>query len=405
MAGGTSLHSGRRGRATSAHGAAGKHRAAHGRGAGAHRAPHRGAPPAVVEREAEIARLMAPRRTQPGRRIGGRRGCARTCSARWRCSGRRACTGLERITPADEIRNPLAIVASLDPAGAGRLCYDGWSERSRPATPADARLTGWAADRDGHPGRDRRDPEAGPALARRGLILEPLLRRGAQAVVRHGGDRRPVVASAGRRGPGAGRRRDPVAPPRRTSPIARRWQEIWDRLSATADKLAGAQPGAHHGPALRSRAPEFVADPETIRDRSIAPASGRACDRRARLRTLIAVRPRLRLPPAVAGPAPERRRPRADDRTSCYVPGPVNIDYLDLDEASGSALLIKRAQPMSGRCARRSPTTARRPCGELGTLEAAAEVVRLYGQRLLGAYAIVSKTATLSDVAGAAGAC
>lgn len=79
-----------------------------------------------------------------------------------------------------------------------------------------------------------------------------------------------------------------------------------------------------------------------------------------------------------------------------YVRAGVNIDYLGSDEAERVRVLSKELshdRPLRSPFLDYSEETMR----ELGVLDAAAEVVRLYGEKALGA-CIISKTATLSDV-------
>jgi phosphoenolpyruvate carboxylase len=71
-------------------------------------------------------------------------------------------------------------------------------------------------------------------------------------------------------------------------------------------------------------------------------------------------------------------------------------DYLALDEGARIELLLRELsneRPLRSPFARYSEETTK----ELGVLDAAAEVVRLYGARAIGAY-VVSKSASLSDM-------
>ena len=175
----------------------------------------------------------------------------------------------ERITPADEIRNTLAIVReSILPALSD--IYDGWSEQFETATPL--RLGSWlGGDRDGHPGVT-------------GETLRLALRSQARLILNHYSDevRRLLwfdmaasgeltSASCGRRcwrWPGRPRTPTPTA---RTSPIAKALQEIWDRLAATADKIAGeARKGSTHG---RTPSPPPTSSPTLEADAPVG-ASG-----------------------------------------------------------------------------------------------------------------------------------
>lgn len=339
---------------------------------------------AVVEREAEIARLMSLRNHHlpPAAERRLREDLFREVALLWKARMHRP----ERISPGDEIRNSLAIVRrSILPALSD--IYEGWSERFETSTPLT--LGSWlGGDRDGHPGVT-------------GDTLRLALRSQARLILNHYFDevRRlwfDLAVTADLAPASAGVLALAQASPdssvhRQDEPYRQALSEISARLSATTDRLAGAQWGSHAKP--YAQASEFVADLETIRhslrkhlgERVVGP----------RLRTLIAV---ARACGFHLLSIDLRQNADVHERMihELYVRASVNIDYLGSDEAERVRVLTKELshdRPLRSPFLDYSPETMR----ELGTLDAAAEVVRLYGERALGAY-IISKTATLSDV-------
>jgi phosphoenolpyruvate carboxylase len=339
---------------------------------------------AVVEREAEIARLMSLRthRLEPRaeRRLAD--DLFREVALLWKARMHRP----ERIAPGDEIRNSLAIVRrSILPALVE--IYDGWSERFGTATPLT--LGSWlGGDRDGHPGVT-------------GETLRLAMRSQARLILNHYSDevRRLWfdLAISADLSPAndellalAAASPDPSVH-RQDEPYRQAVQEIWERLSSTADRIAGGSWGGK-SPAYES--PDaFVADLEIVR-RSIEARLG---DRvvGSRLRTLISL---ARACGFHLLTIDLRQNADVHERMihELYVRASVNIDYLGSDEAERVRVLTKELshdRPLRSPFLDYSEETTR----ELGALDAAAEVVRLYGPKALGAY-IVSKTATLSDV-------
>ncbi|WP_337189228.1 phosphoenolpyruvate carboxylase [Phenylobacterium sp.] len=339
---------------------------------------------AVVEREAEIARLMSLRThrlpTHVERRL--REDLFREVALLWKARMHRP----ERISPADEIRNSLAIVRrSILPALTE--IYDGWSERFETATPL--RLGSWlGGDRDGHPGVN-------------GETLRLALRSQARLILNHYFDevRRlwfdlAVTSELAPASPGVIALAQASADPsvhRQDEPYRQALQEVSDRLSATTDRLAGTAWGSR-SPAYASAA-EFVADLETLRQSIRKHLGERAVG--ARLRTLIAL---ARACGFHLLSLDLRQNADVHERMihELYVRASVNIDYLGSDETERVRVLTKELshdRPLRSPFLDYSDETMR----ELATLDAAAEAVRLYGERALGAY-VVSKTATLSDI-------
>ncbi len=339
---------------------------------------------AVVEREAEIAELMARRADPdltPGEAKRVNENLFRAMCLLWKARMHRP----ERITPADEIRNTLAIVRrSILPALSE--IYDGWSEQFETATPLT--LGSWlGGDRDGHPGVS-------------GETLKLALRSQARLILNHYSDEvralwfdMAVTEELSPVSPGVMALADATPTPsahRQDEPYRDALQEIWDRLAATADKLAG---GAWGGTTPYASAAAFVADLETVRQSIRQHLGERVIG--ARLRTLIAVAKACGFHLLSLD---LRQNADVHERMihELYVRAGVAIDYLGSDEAERVRVLSKELshdRPLRSPFLDYSEETTR----ELGALDAAAEVVRLYGEKALGAY-IISKTASLSDV-------
>lgn len=339
---------------------------------------------AVVEREAEIARLMSLRTHRLPIHVEKRlrEDLFREVALLWKARMHRP----ERITPGDEIRNSLAIVRrSILPAMVE--IYDGWSERFETATPLT--LGSWlGGDRDGHPGVS-------------GETLKLALRSQARLILNHYFDevRRlwfdlAVTSDLAPASAGvlalAGASPDPSVH-RQDEPYRQALQEISSRLSATTDKLAGTAWGSEATP--YAAAADFVADLETLRQSIRKHLGDKVIG--ARLRTLIAV---ARACGFHLLSLDLRQNADVHERMihELYVRASVNIDYLGSDETERVRVLSKELshdRPLRSPFLDYSEETMR----ELGTLDAAAEVVRLYGEKALSSY-IISKTATLSDV-------
>lgn len=339
---------------------------------------------AVVEREAEIARLMSLRTHHllPHVEKRLRADLFRELALLWKARMHRP----ERISPADEIRNSLAIVRrSILPALID--LYEVWSETFGTATPLT--LGSWlGGDRDGHPGVT-------------GETLTLAMRSQARLILNHYSDevRRlwfdmAVSADLSPVSPGvvalAHSSPDPSVH-RQDEPYRQALQEIWDRLSATANHIAGTAWETKGRP--YDAAAEFVSDLETIRQSVREHLGERVVG--ARLRTLVSV---ARACGFHLLSIDLRQNADVHERMihELYVRAGVNIDYLGSDEAERVRVLSKELshdRPLRSPFLDYSEETAR----ELGTLDAAAEVVRLYGEKALGAY-IISKTATLSDI-------
>lgn len=339
---------------------------------------------AVVEREAEIARLMSLRLHDlpADQETRLRDDLFREVALLWKARMHRP----ERISPADEIRNSLAIVRrSILPALSE--IYEGWSEHFEAATPLT--LGSWlGGDRDGHPGMN-------------GDTLRLALRSQARLILNHYWDevRRlwfDMAVTTDLSPASAGVLALAQASPdtsvhRQDEPYRQALQEISERLSATTNRLAGGTYAVASRP--YDSAAEFVADLETIRQSIRKHLGERVIGRR--LRTLIAV---ARACGFHLLSLDLRQNADVHERMihELYVRAGVAIDYLGSDETERVRVLSKELshdRPLRSPFLDYSEETMR----ELGALDAAAEIVRLYGEKALGAY-IISKTASLSDI-------
>jgi phosphoenolpyruvate carboxylase len=323
---------------------------------------------AVVEREAEIARLMSLRMPElPAafeRRLRER--LFRELALLWKARMHRP----ERISPGDEIRNSLAIVRrSILPAVVE--LYDGWSEPFEGATPLT--LGSWlGGDRDGHPGVT-------------GETLRLALRAQARLILNHYWDEvrrlwfdlavtteltpasEAVIALAQASPDASVHRQD--------EPYRQALQLISERLSATANRIADAA-WPTRTEAYDSSA-QFVADLETVRASIHEHLGERVVG--ARLRTLIAT---ARACGFHLLSLDLRQNADVHERMihELYVRAGVNIDYLGSDEAERIRVLCKELshdRPLRSPFLDYSEETTR----ELGALDAAADVVRLYGEK------------------------
>lgn len=341
---------------------------------------------AVVDREAEISRLMALRRHHLPPNLDARiRGdIFREIALLWRTRLHRP----EKITPADEIRNALAIVRdSMLPALVE--LYEQWGDRLGGEAGAPLKLGSWlGGDRDGHPGVD-------------GDTLRLALRSQARIIFNFYADEvrrlwfdlaisaelsdvtdelRALAARA------------PESSIHRQDELYRLALEgIYDRLSATANKLAGGSYTARLEP--YTSAAEFIGELETVQA-SLAQHLGERLVG-SRLLTLLQV---ARACGFHLLAIDLRQNADVHERVlaELFARAGAEENYSALDERTRVALLnneLAHGRPLRSPFASYSEETAR----ELAILDAAAEAVRLYGEAALGAY-VISKAATVSDI-------
>jgi phosphoenolpyruvate carboxylase len=349
---------------------------------------------ALVDREAEIQRLMALRRHSlpPDLDARIRESLFREVALLWRTRLHRP----EKITVRDEIRNAISIVRnSMLPALID--LYESWGERFGDEDgdlPSILKLGSWlGGDRDGHPGVTGVTMRL--ALGSQSRVILDVY---AAEVRKLWSD---LAISDSHEGASDALRAlavqaDDNSPHRVDEPYRLALEWIFDRLNATSQKLTGAPlqfaGGAAHGPAYEGPH-QFVADLETVRASLVQHGGERLIG--SRLKTLLQVARAcgfhlLALDMRQNADVHERVVAELLQRAGS------EVDYLALDEEAKVALLLAEMahqRPLRSPFAEYGEETAR----ELGTIDAAAEAVRNYGPGVFGAY-VVSKTATLSDI-------
>ncbi len=348
---------------------------------------------ALVEREAEISRLMSLRRHHlpPDLDARIREGLFREVALLWRTRLHRP----EKITVRDEIRNALSIVrTSMLPALID--LYESWSETLGEGgdVPAMLKLGSWlGGDRDGHPGVTGETLKL--ALGSQARVILDVY---AAEVRRLWSDLAisDVYEGASEALLTLARASDDASVHRADEPYRLALEVIFDRLCATSQLLTGAP--VAFATELSTAAPypgpeRFVADLETIRT-SLASHGGERLIG-PRLTTLLQVA-------RVCGfhllTIDMRQNADVHERliAELVTQSGQDVDYLALDEDGKVALLLAEMahqRPLRSPFADYSEETSR----ELATLEAAAEAVKRYGAAAIGGY-VVSKTATLSDI-------
>jgi phosphoenolpyruvate carboxylase len=347
---------------------------------------------AIVERENELSRLMALRRHHlpPDLDRTIREDLFREVALLWRTRLHRP----QRITVSDEIRNALSVVRlSILPALID--LYRSWPEALDGAdAPPLLKLGSWlGGDRDGHPGVN-------------GETLRLALRSQARVLLDvYAGEIRKlwsdlsVSTDYGQVSPeleALAQAADEASVQRADEPYRLACERIFDRLSATAQRLAGG-PVAHAlGPSDADpygHPKDFVADLETIRASLCTNGGGRLVGHR--LQTLISLARALGFHLMEVD---MRQNAEVHERVlhELYERAGVDIDYLALDEAGRVKVLLAE---LSHQRPLRSPFTgySEETAKELATLEAAATAVALYGREAIGCY-VVSKSATVSDI-------
>jgi phosphoenolpyruvate carboxylase len=348
---------------------------------------------ALVDREAEISRLMALRRHSlpPDLDARIREGLFREIALLWRTRLHRPV----KITVADEIRNALSIVrTSILPAMVD--LYESWTEGlARGAdVPPILRMGSWlGGDRDGHPGVTGETLRL--ALKSQSRVILDFY---AGEVRRLWGDLAisDVYAGASEALLALARSSDDQSPHRADEPYRLALEYIFDRVSATSQKLAGQPVSYALGPSTEGAydsPSEFVADLETVRASLSAHGGARLVG--SRMTTLLQV---ARACGFHLMAIDMRQNADVHERVVAELiqRSGQDVDYLALDEEAKVAFLLAEMthqRPLRSPFADYSEETTR----ELATIDAAAEAVRHYGPGVIGAY-VVSKTATLSDM-------
>ncbi|MDB5433203.1 MAG: phosphoenolpyruvate carboxylase [Caulobacter sp.] len=352
---------------------------------------------AVVERETELSRLMALRRhhlpADLDRQI--REDLFREVALLWRTRLHRP----QRITVADEIRNALSVVRlSILPALID--LYGAWPEAMGPEAmdsrdvPPMLKLGSWlGGDRDGHPGVDGNTLKL--ALRSQARVLLDVYAGEIRklwsdlSVSTFYGEVTPALDALALATEGA-------SVQRADEPYRLACEHIFDRLSATAQRLTGGPVAYALEPSTAAPYPEpaaFVRDLHIVRDSLRAHGGERLVGHR--LQTLI----------SLAGACgfhllalDMRQNADVHERVlaELYERAGVEVDYLALDEDARVKVLLAE---LSHQRPLRSPFTgySEETAKELATLEAAATAVALYGRAAIGAY-VVSKSASVSDI-------
>ncbi|NBB15325.1 phosphoenolpyruvate carboxylase [Caulobacter sp. SLTY] len=346
---------------------------------------------ALVERQSEIARLMALRqhRSRPDVQARLREDLFREVALLWRTRLYRP----EKITVGDEIRNALSIVRTAILPALVEL-YDRWDQALDVELGPVLKLGTWlGGDRDGHPG-----------VGADTLALA--LRSQARIILDHyAGEVRRLwsdLAISTAYGPASealqalAMQADQPSVHRLDEPYRLAFERIFDRLCATSLKLTGARVAFAvadpDGPAYGAPE-EFLVDLEVIHASLESHGGARLVG--GRLKTLQAV-----------GSACGFHLLAVDLRQNADVHERVVADllaqagetehYLDLDEEARVTLLLEE---LATRRPLRSPFTAygEETARELAIIDAAAKAIADYGPAAIGAY-VVSKTASLSDM-------
>jgi phosphoenolpyruvate carboxylase len=347
---------------------------------------------AVVEREAELSRLMALRRhhlpPDLDRKI--RDDLFREVALLWRTRLHRP----ERITVSDEIRNALSVVRlSILPALID--LYGAWPDALEGGdAPPLLKLGSWlGGDRDGHPGVD-------------GKTLALALRSQARVLLDvYAGEIRKlwsdlsVSTTYGEVTPALSElalANQDSSVQRADEPYRLACEHIFDRLSATAQRLAGGPVAYALGPSEVEPYADpalFVRDLNTIRESLRAHGGERLVGHR--LQTLISLAKACGFHLMALD---MRQNADVHERVlaELYERAGVEIDYLALDEDARVEVLLAE---LSHQRPLRSPFTeySEETDKELATLEAAAAAVAGYGRAAIGAY-VVSKSADVSDI-------
>ncbi|MDO9337258.1 MAG: phosphoenolpyruvate carboxylase [Caulobacter sp.] len=345
---------------------------------------------ALVERQVEIARLMALRRHHlpPALDRQIREDLFRETALLWRTRLYRP----EKITVADEIRNALSVVRTAILPALIEL-YDRWGDEIGELGPILKLGTWLGGDRDGHPGVGA-ETLALALRAQARLILDHyagevrLLWSDLAISTAYGAASDELLALA--------MQTDRPSVHRLDEPYRLVFERIFDRLCATSVKLTGARV-AHavsepDGPAYDT--PQaFIADLEVIR--ASLEANGGARLVGGRLKTLLALA-------RAAGfhllSVDLRQNSDVHERVIAELLTQAGgaDDYLALDEDARVAVLLEE---LATRRPLRSPFTAygEETARELGIIDAAARAIADYGPAAIGAY-VVSKSATVSDI-------
>lgn len=347
---------------------------------------------AVVDREAEITRLMALRRHRlpPALEAEAREALFREVALLWRTRLNRP----EKISVADEIRNVLSVVRqSVLPAVAS--LYADWQGLAGQAeTPPVLSLGSWlGGDRDGHPGVDA--AALNRALESQARVICDFYAGELRALWRD----LAISSSFSQVSPGLaelGEAMPDPSPHRRDEPYRLALEEIYDRLNAVSQKLTGQPVAFALGPSEAEPYAEpeaFAEDLRQVVESLVRHGGERLVGRRLR-RLILAVEAfgfhlltiDLRQNADVHARVVAELLARAG----------VEADYEALGEDARVAVLsreLEHERPLRSPYIDYTAETDR----ELAILDAAARALDLFGPKALGAY-VISKAADLSDI-------
>ncbi|MET0294703.1 MAG: phosphoenolpyruvate carboxylase, partial [Phenylobacterium sp.] len=347
---------------------------------------------ALVGRETEITRLMNALGARPPadreRRLADE--LFREVALLWRTRLNRP----EKLAVADEIRNVLSVVRqSILPAAA--VLYGDWQDLTDEGeAPIVLRLGSWlGGDRDGHPGVDAAALKLALqsqarivcdfyAAALRRLWDDLAISSGFTTVP-------PEVARLG------ATQHDP-SPHRRDEPYRLALEGIFDRLSATSQKLTGRPVAFALGPSQAEPYADgeaFAADLLIVSD-ALQGAEGERLIG-VHLKRMISLARALGFHLLALD---LRQNADVHERTLAELLARAGVadDYLGLDEPGRVALLrqeLSHERPLRSPWADYSAETTK----ELAILDEARQVLEQFGEGALSAY-VISKAATVSDM-------
>ena len=339
----------------------------------------------VLDREAEIARLLSLRshhlRRAEDEDLRGE--LFREIAFLWKTRLNRP----ERITVDDEIRNTLSVVDRAILPAVIEL-YERWSRAlDEKQTPAILGLGSWlGGDRDGHPLVNAETLRY--AFARQAGVIFPVYLervRGLAVDLALSSQLIPTTPALDTLADASNE--DSVH--RSDEPYRRALDRVEQRLRATRALLVEGDKAED----AYATAQAFIDDLETVRT-SLVEHGGERLVGRA-LGTLIQI---VRVCGFYLLAVDMRQNSDVHERVlaELFSTASVGEDYLALDEDARVTLLLdelSNARPLRSPFAGYSDETVK----ELGVLDAAAEIVRLFGREAIGAY-VVSKSASLSDM-------
>jgi phosphoenolpyruvate carboxylase len=340
----------------------------------------------VLDREAEIARLLSLRSHHLPRAADEdlKAELFREIALLWKTRLNRP----EKITVDDEIRNTLSVVdRAILPAMAE--LYERWSRALEKGgdVPALLGLGSWlGGDRDGHPlvnAETLRYAYARQAETVFAVYLDQVRKLAIDLALSS-----ELIRTTSALDTLADASRDESIH-RRDEPYRRALDRVEQRLKATLARLTNGTESRD----VYAKAGDFLADLLTVRESIVTCGGERLVGRE--LEALIQT---VRVCGFHLLAVDMRQNADVHERVlgELFAKAEVGPDYLALPEDARVDLLLdelSNARPLRSPFAKYSDETLK----ELGVLDAAAEIVRLFGPEAFGAY-VVSKSASLSDM-------